>query len=304
MAVLCAAAGALLSGCDDTQGPALTPSPTLSPTPGPTLSPISSEVLHEIWESRLQAMASQNVSQIILDYQEQPTLLFLREGGGGIWMVTKGSKSGVAEWYGELVTSRQPVLQSYKVDNASRTIFSIWNSGESSDRISAETLRFDSQGKIQYHIGSVNCLGSGANESQAEIEDAAMESDLMGQLYDSWRVGDVDGVLQLHTEASQVLYYNPAEGDEIQTFSGLARIRHFFNLQISGNETLDSRVGAWRTTPAVGNVSEAWFQHWLTSDIDLFMTLIPDEDGASIAHLFVTKASDDSMPRNCVDPLV
>lgn len=249
-------------------------------------------------------MTSQDVSQILLDYQEQPMLLFLRESGVGVWTVVRQSKSGIAEWYGGLVMSRQPVLQSYKVDNASRTIFSIWNSGGSSDRISAETLRFDSQGKIQYHVGSVNCLGSGAKESQAAIEDVATEVDLMGQLYYSWRAGDDDRVLQLHTEGSQVLYYNPAEGNEIQTFVGLTRIRHFFNQEIYGNETLDSRFAVWRTTPAVGNVSEAWFQHRLTGDIDLFITLIPDEDGASIAHLFVTKASDDSIPRNCVDPLV
>lgn len=230
--------------------------------------------------------------------------LFLRESGGGVWIIVRESKLGIGQWYGELVMSRRPVLQSYKVDNASRTIFSIWNSGKSSDRISAETLRFDSQGKIQYHVGSVNCLGSEANESQEAIVDAVTEVDLMGQLYDSWRVGDVDKVLQLHTEGSQVLYYNPAEGDEIQTFSGLTRIRHFFNQEVRGNETLDSRFAGWRTTPAVGNVSEAWFQQWLTGDFDLFVTLIPDEDGASIAHLFVTMASDDGIPRNCVDLLV
>lgn len=136
------------------------------------------------------------------------------------------------------------------------------------------------------------------------MEDAATEVDLMGRLYYSWRMGDVDGVLQLHTEASQVLYYNPAEGDEIQTFRGSAQIRQFFVGQIDGNETLDSRFPAYRTTHDIGNVSEAWFQRMLTGDIDLFITLIPDEGGASIAHLFVTKALDDGLSRNCVDPLV
>lgn len=59
-------------------------------------------------------MTSQNVSQVILDYQEEPTLLFLRESDNGAWMVVKASKSGIAEWYGGVVLSRQPVLRSYK----------------------------------------------------------------------------------------------------------------------------------------------------------------------------------------------
>jgi hypothetical protein len=256
-------------------------------------------------------MASQNVSQIMLDYQEQAMLLFSSEdNGGGAWYIEKKSTWEIADWYGRVVMSRQPVMRSYIVDNASRTIFFVWNSGGSSNRIAAEMLRFDSQGKIRYQVGSMNCLGTGANDSHAANGDVGTEADLfpslMTQLYYSWRIGDVDGVLQLHAESSQVLYYNPAVGDDIQTFSGLEQIRQFFDEEVRRNHTLDSRFPLlFRGTSTVDfKVTEAGFWNPWTRDADLFVILIPNEGGESIAHLFVTRASDDGISRSCVYPLV
>merc|ERR1711920_369105 len=111
---------------------------------------------------------------------------------------------------------------------------------------------------------------------------------------------------QLHTESSQVLYYNPAVDDEIQTFSGLGQIRQLFDDEVQQNDTLDSRFPLlFRGTSTVDfNVTQAGFWNPWTRDADLFVILVPHEGGASIAHLFVTRASDDGISRSCVDPLV